>query len=321
MEAPGLKIFSMFLSSQTAANGRPVEERTQYIEGHLPDAVCPYHDSRKGKTMNIHAIKETHDCWKGVLDGLCWVNKNYAGAGNVSLPVDLLSAASFAAAVPSYCFFRARDPVPPYAALPVEISAIGKAALGIRAAAYSLLYDAPLTALTPQVIFAYTNREGMLVDDPPGIACAAPQTMIIAALAAIMHCAGGEPSDSILNAYVPDVPKTREFAVVMEDARRYTNDLKISAAEALAKMDRIAGGISRPFLWQYLDQRRLFALTNILADYAHEERDYLSDASILQKHANEALGREPFAPEPCEEDVDGFSGDNPRTYMKHYGLF
>ncbi|MBI4019317.1 MAG: hypothetical protein HY364_03610 [Candidatus Aenigmarchaeota archaeon] len=309
MLKPGLKIFSMMLKDQSAANGRRIEERALY-DDNMPKTTCPYPDSRNGHGMNIDALHETAAYKKALLDGLVWINTNYAGGRDIVLPEELSEAACFGVSLPAYCFFRAEKPIEQYGALPVEISVLYKAALGIRTIANYLHEVQPGKALTPEGIFTFSDRQNALVDYP-GIACAAPKTMILAALDSLMHGKGGNASDSVLQDYADDISAVGKFAGIMEEFRKYSVAMKISAAEHFVKMEYAS---HHPF------GRALNAMRNICNDYMAHERMYLLDASILQRHANNVLGHEIDAPEPDKNDIDKYIGDNPRMLMRSLGV-
>jgi hypothetical protein len=122
-------------------NGRPMLEPLARAEaGHVPDyKTCPYPGIRKGRLMNVSALKMMGAHWKEILGGFGFLAREHRARhpGRPALE-EAWQVTQSAIHLPLYLFMRAEAPVAD-GDLPCSISGMFKASLDIATTAFAMI--------------------------------------------------------------------------------------------------------------------------------------------------------------------------------------
>lgn len=143
---------------------------------------CPYEDTRRGKPMNVTALRGVRQDWDGVVATTSVLRGAYGRRYHLAgAPLDLLHLFSFAAAVGSWPIFLVRSGACGPDAVPTEVASLFKVIQGVFMTAWAALRasdgrDRPLPGI--EVLVRSIVASPILHSRSSSRVCGGPEGMI-----------------------------------------------------------------------------------------------------------------------------------------------
>lgn len=212
-----ITILDLLGTNQTVfdVEGRPLNElrAPEAQRRGVPFVIktCPYVGTRKGKMMNVSALRQAHAHHVDWLELISRLRQEYfrrRGERRTTLE-DVQRIGNVLCHLPEYLVHRAANPVP-RDELPPVVAVAYKAMVGMRLAAsrcfiYLLRYaDERWAEPIPDeaLLIDFAEQNGLLIDPGNGNACAGPQAMIaesfrVAQFGSAASTSGGDAIESL----------------------------------------------------------------------------------------------------------------------------